>query len=449
MPPLQSFAAETWAIRGTTPGMILNGVYSGIVGGPFTSAYDPLTRTMQVFSIQAHHFEGFANMACISFDDGATFALTFNEDANVGLNETCVAGWSMPHPSIPNRSVHVQVRVAFSHAFLIASGDLKPGGISLWVSDGGASFFKWQDLYSWPAVNAIPVNTGGHAGFSFGSPGPTFTAPILIAGSGPDGEDAYWMIASYRLTCGGTTNPTVFSAADVWRSLDGLTWEKVRDITGVPQLGLTGYGQIVESTSGRLLVIGGAGPGIHYTDEDLLTGSFTSASVNGVITGGRVLQMYGSTFFTHAQGTLTGPGSTGLSCDDGANWFPGGVVIVPQNRGGACAKLGPTEILHVAPGFSDPATETSAYYSNDSGETFQVSEPWLVSGTGELPVGLDIRSNGTPIVVCRGGKVYVSGDKARGVAGTRTQCPLANAGLAAARKLVLCGGVLSNICDNH
>jgi hypothetical protein len=111
--------------------------------------------------------------------------------------------------------------------------------------------------------------------------------------------------------------------------------------------------------------------------------------------------------------------------------------------------LGPTEILVVAPSFSDPANKTSAYYSANGGETFVESTPWLVSTTGEIPVNLDLRSNGTPFVICRGTPVYTSNDKARGIAGTRTICPLANAGLAEARKLILCGGVLSHICDNH
>jgi hypothetical protein len=160
------------------------------------------------------------------------------------------------------------------------------------------------------------------------------------------------------------------------------------------------------------------------------------------------MEMYGGTFYTFSQGTLTGPGSGWISCDDCENFF-GVNEIIPANEAGYGVKLGPTEILIVAPDFDNPTTATSAYYSSNGGENFVKNDPWLVSGVGERPVLLALRSNGTPIVVARGGGVFLSGDTARGVAGERTVCPLANAGLAAARPLILCGGVLSNICDNH
>ena len=444
MPPLPPFAAETWAIRSNTPAMQLNGVYSGIVGGPISAAYDARSRTVQVFSVPCHHFNGFSNMSCMSFDDGATWTLSFNAGGDANLNVQAVAGWAMANPAIPNASIHFQVRIAFMHAFLLADGSMGPGGMELWGSSGGAGFFKLQDLATWPAINEIGGAAGAQALFTVP---PSVTKPILLEGSGPDGEDAHWFLASHDISAGGAGNRTSFAGNSLWRSINGgITWEMVRDMTGV----VNGpYAEIVESTTGRLFIVNTGAGGIHWTDGDLLTGTFTDSIFSGVPgIRGPLIEMYGGTFFTFSQGTLTGPGTGWISCDDGAN-FSGTSPIIPQNRGGFGVKLGPVEILVVAPGFADPTTETCAYYSNDGGETFIVSEPWLVSGTGELPVNVDIRPNGTPIVVCRGTSVYVSGDKARGVIGERTICPLANAGLAAARKLILCGGVLSNICDHH
>ena len=439
----QPFAAETWTRRGDVPPLLLNGVYSGIVGSPIHAVYDAKSRTVQSFAQRAHHFNGFANTAQISFDDGVTWATSFNEAQNVALNEFAMTGWSMPNPSGVGM-IHFQVRMAWIHATASSSGAiLSPGGISLWASAGGSTFSKLQDLHTWPAINEIGGARGSFAAFTLE---PFATNPILLEGSGPDGEDAYWFVSSYGFDAGGAGNPTTFSAATLWRSIDGgISWENVRDMA--PVVGTIFFSQIVKSTSGRLIIVGGGGGPIQWTDGDLLTGSFTDSIFNGVSgVRGPLMEMYGGTLFTFSQGTLTGNGASWISCDNAENFGLSGDLI-PQNHGGFGAKLGPTELLVVAPSFSNPVTETCAYYSANGGEDFVISEPWLVSGTGELPVSLDIRTNGTPIVVCRGGGVFSSSDKARGVAGTRTQCPLANAGLAPARRLILCGGVITPDCQ--
>jgi hypothetical protein len=206
---------------------------------------------------------------------------------------------------------------------------------------------------------------------------------------------------------------------------------------------------IVESTSGRLVIVGGGGDGIWWTDGDLITGSFT-ASIFAGASGlrGPLMEMYGGTFYTFSQGTGTGPGSGWISCDDCVNFLLADEII-PTAQGGYGSKLGPTEILVVAPSFDNPTTETSAYYSDNGGEDFVASEPWIVSSIGERPVMLAIRSNGTPIVVARQGGVFASSDTAQGVVGTRTTCPLANAGLLPARPLLLCGhSIQQNPCDH-
>ncbi len=442
----QPFAANTWAKRPPgAPQMQLNGVYSGIVTGTVSGVYDARTRTIQAFGAMAHHFRGFTNMAAISFNDGASWTHSFNAPADL-INQVAITGWSLPHPSFLGNSIHYQIRWDFEHAFLVFDGSVtKPGSLSLWASDGGSAFFKLQDLHNWPAINQIGGNLGTHAPIGHF---PAVTQPILLTGSGPNGEDAYWMASAFNHSGGGLGNLTNFKESTLWRSLDGgITWEAVRDL--IAAIGDGPVSQIVRSTSGRLLLIGGGSTGIWWTDGDLLTGTFTDASFDGAFgVRGTLMEMYGGTFFTFSQGTLTGPGSAWISCDDGAN-FMGSDALIPQNAGGYGIKLGPTEVLVVAPTFDAPTTETAAYYSANSGEDFQSSGPWSVSDVGERPVGMGLRTNGTPIVITRTGGIYLSGDRAQGIAGTRTICPLANAGLAAARPLVVCGHPLTHLCEDH
>jgi hypothetical protein len=212
--------------------------------------------------------------------------------------------------------------------------------------------------------------------------------------------------------------------------------------------GMFNAGSIVRSTSGRLVIVAGGAGGIWWTDGDLLTGTFTDAQFSGASgIRGPLMEMYGGTFYTFSQGTLTGPGSGWISCDDCENFF-GVDAIIPGNEQGFGVKLGPSEILIVAPDFDNPTTATSAYYSADGGENFFKNDPWLVSGVGERPVLLALRSGGRPIVVARGGGVFICSDTARGVAAPRTDCPLANAGLFAAAKVNLCGAPIAvNQCD--
>lgn len=437
----QPFAAETWIRRASIPNIPLNGTYSGIVQGPGNACYDKLSRVVQSFSRVAHHFQGFASTAQISFDDGKTWGASFSE----GLNNTVVfTGWSLPHRAGVDGRIHFQVRYNWTKAFLLADGTLQPGSIDLYVTAGGVTFTKLQTLHSWPGINQI----GGNGGAALFNSFPSCTTPILLEGSGPDGEDAYWMATSYSFDAGGAGNRTTFKAARLWRSLDGgVTWEDVMDLE--PTFGVFGFSDFFQSSSGRLFLNTSAT--VRWTDDvdDLLGATWTVANGLGATQRGAMVQMYGGTLLTHSQGSLIAGGQAIISCDDGVNFAGTGVFVVPVNQTGYLAKLGPTEGLLVAPGFNDPSTETSAYYTADGGETFLVSEPWLSSSIGESPVMIAIRSNGTPLVVTRSGGVFVSGDKALGIAGTRTICPLANAGLAAARPLVLCGHPLTHLCEDH
>jgi len=437
------FGADTWVQRTSVPNIPLNGVYSGIVQGPVNAVYDPISRVIQTFSKVAHHFQGFASTAQISFDDGGSWATSFDEGVNA--QQVVFTGWSLDGPEGFGR-VHYQVRYKWSKAFLVAEGTIQPGGIELWVSEGGSSFYKLQDFHTWPALNEI----GGNGGASLFATLPSVTNPILIPGSGPAGVDAMWLVSSFDLIAGGLANRTHFKAASLWRSLNGgVSWEIARDME--PVTGINPYQQLVMSpTSGRLFLVTGGGGSIFYTDDtDDLEHATWNTSVFGGAAGvrGTLEPMFGGTWLTFSQGTLTGPGGAWVSCDDGENFNGTGVDVVPQNQTGFMKKLGPTEALLVAPGFADPTTQTASYYTADGGETFLASEPWLISATGESPVMVAVRSGGTPIVVSRNGGVFVSSSKARGVADLRVICPLANAGLATARKLLLCGGVITPDCQ--
>jgi hypothetical protein len=444
------FGAETWVQRASIPNIPLNGVYSGLVQGPIHAVYDPESRVIQSFSKVAHHFQGFASTAQISFDDGATWAISFQEPPGVGIgaglgNKVVFQGWSLAGPEGFGR-IHFQVRWDLTKAFIGTDGTLQPGGIGLFVSEGGANFYKLQDFHTWPGINQI----GGDGGAVQINTFPSCTTPIFIAGSGPDGVDAHWLVTSYSFDAGGASNRQTLKAVTLWRSINGgIEWEAVRDME--PVTGMQAYQQLVVSPqSGRLFLVAGAGGSIQYTDDldDLTTATWHTSVFSGPAgVRGTLEPMFGGTFFTFSQGTLTGPGGSWVSCDDGENFQPGGDDVVPQNQTGFMKKLGPTEALLVAPGFANPTTETASYYTSDGGETFLVSDPWIVSIIGESPVMVAIRSNGTPIVVTRAGNVYVSSSVAKGVADLRIICPLANAGLARARRLLLCGGVITPDCQ--
>lgn len=441
------FAAETWLKRSDIPNIPLNGVYSGIVQGPLNATYDSESRVVQVFSKQAHHFRGYSSSAQSSTDDGASWVTTYDpgdltDINNPAQNTVVAAGWALPHPSGEGGRIHYQYRWTWQHAFLLADGSIPPGGIDLYASENGVAFQFLQRLHSWQALNQI----GGNGGSAIWSAFPSVAPPILLPGTGPDGEDAYWMATSYNFNAGGLSNRTTFNSTTLWRSIDGgLAWDEVRDLE--PVFGTTSFVEFVQSTSGRLLLNASSA---FLTDDvdDLINATFTLVNgLPGANSRGRVVQMYGGTYLTHQQGGLVSGGNAFVSCDNGENFQNTTVLVTPTSGAGFLRKLGPTEALIVTSGFNDPSTETVALYSSDSGETWATSEPWNASVVGERPVYMSIRAGGTPIVVTSSGGCYISSDTARGVAGTRTICPLANAGLASARRLILCGGVITPDCQ--
>jgi hypothetical protein len=440
------FQAATWAKRSDIPSPTLSGPLSGLVQGVNGASFHAGTRVVQTMGPVAHSFTTFFGAAQMSFDEGKTWVDTYRGDleADGTQAEWVIKTWSLDLPN--GFTYHFQARAQLTHSFFVADGSILQGGIRIYASSGGSAFSPVQTLYSWPHIIANPALTGGNGVMSTA---PSMAEPILIPGSGPSGEDAFWMAASFQLDVGGTLNRQTIRAADLWRSIDGLHWEKVRDLTGVFPFSatspITGFSQFFLTPTGRLFVTGGLAA-FTPPNADPITTSWT-ASNNFPAPGGNVIPMFGGTLMSHRNGSLISGGSAFVSCDDGANFVSVGAPTIPINRNSYSLKLGPSEAIIVAPGFLDPTTQTVCYYSADGGETWQGGEVWLASSIGELPVAMFLKGDGRPLVITTQ-RAFVSSDTARGVAITRAICPLANAGLASARPLLLCGAPLTPVCKD-
>jgi hypothetical protein len=443
------FAASTWKKVSDLALPTLNGAISGTVSGALGASYYPIRLssiigpTMQVFSKEAHSFEAIFNAAGISFDGGVTWTDSYRGDLlPLGQQESVFGTWSLKTPA---GVYHYQIRKQIEHSFFAADGTIHPGGIRLYASGPGSPGFSLlQTLYTWPHIIADPPNTGGN---NVQTTAPSVAPPILLPGSGPNGENAWWMMTHFRLDVGGTNNRQILTANDLWRSLDGFEWVKVESGT----VGLEAYQSIFKSTTGRIIVSGGQGMRFSDGGSSLIGRTWTAPIGFPDLPGGTIFPMYGGTLITTRNGSLISGGFIVLSCDDGANFFGhhAGGDLIPLNSTGLVLKLGPTECLLITNGFADPATETKSYYSADGGETWQDGGVWLTTVIGERPVNAFMKADGHPLVVTQF-RVFTSSDLARGVAGKRTICPLANAGLAAARPLVLCGHpIQNNLCEDH
>lgn len=438
------FQAASWAKRSDIPSQTLNGGISGLVSGVYGASFHAKSKVLQAFGPVAHSFTTLFGCALASTDEGKTWVDTYRGDQEPTSEQQMyvVGGFSLDLPN--GTTYHYQVRAQITHAFLVADGSLKPGGIHLYASDNGTSYSFVRSLYSWPHVIADPPSTGGNNVLSLA---PSFASPILIPGSGPAGKDAFWMAVSFQIDCGGNNNPTQFKAVDLWRSLDGLEWVKVRDLSATPPFNAGGQtpslGQLFRSSTGRVFI------GTIYTnvhDGDLINTDWTL--IGGLVPFvGNLLPMYGGTLSTYRNGSGISGGFALVSCDDGGSVASVGAPNIPLNSGAFNLKLGPSEVIIVCPGFTDPLTQTVCYYSSDGGETWQGGEVWLASTIGERPVGMFMKSDGRPLVATVR-SVFVSSDVARGIATIRTVCPLANAGLAAARPLLLCGAPLTPVCKD-
>lgn len=439
------FNADTWKKVSDSPLPVQVGADFQVVSGIAGASYHPRSRTLQIFGQSAHTATGFCNAAAISYDGGANWSLNGPGATHEGnaAGQQVTAVWSL---DTPFGLYHYQLRIDAVHSFFLADGSLQSGGITMYVSGPDVpAMTPIQTLYTWPHIIADPANTGGNNIFSTF---PTVAPPIKIAGSGPGGKDAWWMVVGVRLDVGGSNNRQTFHFEDLWRSTDGIHWEKVRDLIGTPA-GLATFSAFFRSASGRLILAGGSAGA--YTDGagDPIGATWVGINSPGILNGS-FIPMFGGTWASAKNGSLISGGFVVLSCDDAANFFAAPASPdIPLNSMGFLLKLGPTECLLITAGFNSPTTETTAYYSADGGETFISGGVWLSTVVGERPRAAFMRSNGTPLVVTQD-RVFISTDTARGVAGKRTVCPLANAGLAAARPLVICGHPLqNNLCEDH
>jgi hypothetical protein len=411
-----------------------------VIGG---AGYHAPSRTLQVFAELSTSSIGEYNTASISWNDGADWADAYRGDHMSSDDEREVVFKAFSIQTAAGL-YHYQLRARVLHGFFVFDGTLKAGDIRMYVTGPGSPAFSFlEELYEWPQTNADPVNTGSNDIFSWR---PSATTPIRIEGSAPDGGHAWWMVVSMGLRFGGTNNPSVLEFQDMWRSIDGFQWEKVSDLDTSPDL--KNYREMFESTTGRILLAGNLQAA--YTDDGpSLEGSTWTLSAGQL--GQFLVPMFGGTWVGARSGSLIADGFVSISCDDGAVFNNIGVespVIPSPGSVGILLKLGPTEVLLITNGFTNPTTETVSYYSSDGGETWVSSGVWNESVIGDNLRDAFIRHSGTPLVVTRNA-IFTNDERARGVAGVRTICPLANAGLAAARPLILCGGVLSNICEDH
>ncbi len=427
------FGPTTWFKRSDIPARTISGAISGPVTGTFSPSFHPKSKFLAVQGATAHSFTTFYNTFLISLDEGATWSEVYAGDAETEDNtEVVFKNFSLDFTDAFDieHVYHYQLRYHFTHSFFLADGSLKPGWIDMYMGEEVEGVFlgynKIQRLYSWSAIVADPANTGGQAAFNTGI---SAGRPTFIPGSGPLGEDAYWMCLGFSYHAGGTNNAVTTSVSDLWRSFDGVVWENVRDM--VPIFG-SGGGQLTLTPNG-VRTIFQVGALLKYTDEpNLVTATWLTGSPP--LNAQSIIAMYGGTLVTWVNGSLIGGGIVYVSCDNGASFTAAGVTgyNIPVNRGALIAKIGSTEALLIT---ADFGTNLRAYYTTNGGETWVDQGIWNTSSTGGVAEGIFLTKDGAPLCVTRDQHVFLSSGRALGTFSARTVCPLANSGLAKAEFL--------------
>jgi hypothetical protein len=430
------FQAATWAKRSDIPLVNFN---DRIVGAGFHRG----SQVLQAFTQPVWSGAGVSNRwntAFTSLDAGRTWFNTYN-GYNAQFEDSWVIAqaWSL---DTPTGTFHFQIRYLIRVAFIIADGTLFPGRIALFASGDGINFYEQQTLYSWGQTNSTGV--GPQAGFNAV---PGISPPILVPGSGPNGEDAYWMMIGTEIQGGGNI---ILSVTDLWRSYDGFVWQDVMALKSVAPFSSTTPVfvpiQMFNSTSGRVIVVGVGGNFPYTSDKNLVTAAW-HAGANGPLNPGPMSPMYGGTLVVNQNGGLISGGTAYVSCDDGATYLNSGAPNIPVNAAAVILKLGPSECILITAGFAAPTTQTVCYYSADGGETWQGGDVWLASTIGEHPIASFVQSDGHPFTVTQF-RIFNSSGVALGIFNNRVVCPLANAGLASARPLLLCGAPLTPVCKD-
>jgi hypothetical protein len=315
-------------------------------------------------------------------------------------------------------------------SFFVNCGTLFPGRIELEYSDDAVFYYPTQTFQEWGHFPTPAIVGEVHAGVHVSA-----TQPVTIPQSGPQGQDADWLILAMH---GEWNTNVIFDDFAMWRSIDyGFTWERVRPLS-------FGNGSSNIDTFTRNPLTGRLNtwvtPGHYFSDDDGATWTESGSPFFFE----KVSPTYhpGATMNVLRNGSFINPGDNIISCDGGQTWGqPSSGLSVPVNGRSAAVKLGPQELLAATRG---PDYGINIWWSDNGGETF------TLSGTVVTPdLMSDVRflgrySDGRVVLVTFFGRVYVSSDTPRGTFSPRTFCPLASANLAAARPLPLCGHPIAN-----
>lgn len=328
----------------------------------------------------------------------------------------------------PGGSYFVRVRASGVISWFTINPTLYAGDVWVDWSQDGRFWWPVQRLYHWPMT--AESGSGPQAIVECGA------GYVFIPGSGPGGADADWLFITVRAKTGlGTVVLEDFAR---WRSDDfGYSWQRV---------GSFSYGTSVindvlitrNPATGRLH----ANLGGHQAYSD-------NGGLSWILTGGTVNSITfhpGNTLAGLLPGGLSSFVEPAISCDDGANWTGTGQKLGGSNTFGATVKIGPQELIAVAPSGDGGH---NIWWSDSGGEV------WIAStlnatlfGSGAKVAGLSLLPNGQPFLMFEDGRCGYSVDSPRGSWSPRTLCPLASAKMATAGPPALCGAPVIPSCED-
>ncbi len=327
-----------------------------------------------------------------------------------------VSAFSIPGPYT---SFLYRFRLIGSRSFLLNDGSLGAGYVELEGSsavdeNGGLTWWPLQRFYEWPQIN-VPGIAPGQASMSFSA------AHAFIPGSGPNGADADWLATRVFVTA--NPGPVVWDESALWRSdTFGYSWTKVRTIPISPVLGF------YRAPWGRLFIPSGGN--MFYSDD--LGASWAGIAPPLILHTPTAHP--GGAMSAARDGTLTGGGTLGVSCDRGASWQIT-QIIGQSNFRVRAVKVSPHELL----AFSTMGDgNLRVWWSDNGGESAINTAALPLSGGYAVPIGVAV-VQGHVFIVSEAGICAYSTDVARGSWTPRTTCPEATAKTATARGLRLCG----------
>lgn len=329
---------------------------------------------------------------------------------------------------------YIRIRYQFGRSFFIANNEIPEGFITIDTAERfPTAWTERQRIFSWS--HRPDTGSGGQAGATINA------AFFFFPGSGPGGADADWLLISGSV---GSGQGSVLNVFQWWRSDDyGFTWQFVRNASSGP---FTAYPEaIVRGGAGggyRLAAsIGGA---LMYSTDFGVTWNGTGGSIFGPKTN--LLEQAGQTWVGFIPGTLTGPASMFVSCDNMASVAGAMASLAPTNTNWAAVRLSPCEVLGTIS--AGVGVGQHIYYSTNGGETVTLQgddSRMNASQAGNIFMGLF--TDGSPFVIGVDGKTFISGDRATGTPSGRVTCPLAFAGLKKAGIPPNCAHPILTRCD--